>query len=55
MVLFYFVNWIYFWNESFGAQATSYIRKTQDLVFLTETNVLKCRLLGFRVYVSLVL
>ena len=32
-----------------------YIRKTQDLVFLTEANVSKCKLLGFRVYVSLVL
>ena len=52
---FIFVSWIYYWIKSSEAHVTSYIRKTQDLVYHTETNIPKCRLLGFRVFVSLVL
>jgi hypothetical protein len=48
MVLFYFMSWIYSWNESLGAQATSYIRKDEKPnEAVVQACVLSPAVLGF--------
>ena len=45
----------FFWVRSSEAHVTGYLKEGAKPSFFTETNISKCRLLGFRVFVSLVL